>query len=189
MEYHSLVCSNCSYYQFLIGYRDLIGEELFSFLLHVCHRRNVSSQSIFYEFCGMYLDDLHTRFKFKFASPDLVNLIHTFLSHKRLRSHRKFHLNSPFPRTGKMWDKHPCEYFSIIYNFRLFKIKINKYLIDPCTFESLLGHPCIHIPIIIHFSLINILSINLRLITVSSYPLAGLFWSICLTAHQILMVT
>ena len=113
--------------------RCLVGDDLFSSLQPLSHRRNVASLSLFYRyFHGKCSDELHslvppireftrsTRFSESASSHPY------FLKLPRTRC--AFHANSFFPRTSAMWNAPSTECFPAEYNLDLFKSKVNKFL-------------------------------------------------------------
>ena len=111
--------------------RGLVGDELFSSLQSLSHRRNVASLTLFYRyFNGKCSDELHslvppikefhhiTRYaRTKNAHPFFVDLP---------RTRTKFHANSFFPRTATMWNALPTHCFPSVCNVDIFKMQVNK---------------------------------------------------------------
>ena len=113
--------------------RGLVGDELFSSLQPLSHRRNVASLSLFYRyFHGKCSDELHS------LVPPIREFSRNTRFAKSTTSHPYFlqlpftrcvfHSNSFFPRTAAMWNTLSEECFPAEYNLDLFKSKVNKFL-------------------------------------------------------------
>ena len=112
--------------------RGLVGEELFSSLQSLSHRRNVASLALLYRyFHGKCSDELHslvpplrvfkrnTRFaKEKDSHPYFLAL--PMVKHK-------FHATSFLPRTAAMWNALSLACFPPNYNLDLFKANVNRF--------------------------------------------------------------
>ena len=114
--------------------RSLVGEKLFKTFQALSQRHDVASLSFFYRyFHGRCSDALHQMVPplKKFGRRTwLVNISHQYLLDiPKVKS--KFHSQSFFPRTAVIWNSLPKSCFPDIYNLRLFKSKVNKFLSPP----------------------------------------------------------
>ena len=112
-----------------------VGSSLAASLEPLAHRRNVVSLSLFY------------RYYFGRCSSELVQLVP--FPYSRGRSTRysdRLHdfsvtiprrykdINSFFPRTARLWNSLPIEYFPSTYDLSDFKSRINRYLLTVGSF-------------------------------------------------------
>ena len=113
--------------------RGLVGDELFSSLQALSHRRNVACLSLFYRyFYGKCSDELHSLVPPIREFPRSTRFAKSTTFHpyylKLPRTRCRFHGNSFFPRTAGIWNTLSGECFPTEYNLGLFKSKINKFL-------------------------------------------------------------
>ena len=109
--------------------RNLVGDELFSSLEPLSHRRDVASLSLLYRyFHGKCSDALHSltfTARTRLATSTVANHPH-FLRLPNIR--RKFHADSFIPRTSSLWNKLPRDCFPSSYNLNTFKKRVNNHL-------------------------------------------------------------
>ena len=113
--------------------KGLIGDELFSTLHALSHRRDVASLSLFYRyFYGKCSDELHSLvpplWNFGRRTRFAVNS-HPFFLRIPL-SRTKFHADSFFQRTASLWNTLPAETFPADFNLQTFKNNVNKFLLS-----------------------------------------------------------
>ena len=111
--------------------RGLVGEELFSTLSPLAHRRNVASLSLFYRYVnGKCSEELHSA-----VPPERTFLVRTrfamsskshphFLTVPRTRCN--FHADSFIPRASKLWNEQPRESFPDEYDLKTFKSRYQR---------------------------------------------------------------
>ena len=113
--------------------RGLVGDELFSSLQPLSHRRDVASLSLFYRyFHGKCSEELHSLVPPIKEFTRSTRFAKSTTSHPYYldppRSRCMYHSNSFFPRTTAKWNSLPGECFPAEYNVDLFKSKVNKFL-------------------------------------------------------------
>ena len=113
--------------------RYLVGDELFSTLPPLVHRRNVSSLSLFYRYHNAKCsEELHSLVppKKEFARETRL----AKKSHEHTLSEptaqKKAHGQSFIPRTTTQWNALPSECFPEKYDLDAFKSNVNSYLLD-----------------------------------------------------------
>ena len=118
--------------------RNLVGDELFSSLEPLSHRRDVASLSLPYRyFHGKCSDEIHSLIpkaqtftaRTRLATSPVANHLH-FLRLPNIR--RKFHADSFIPRTSSLWNKLPRDCFPSSYNLNTFKKRVNNHLSSSC---------------------------------------------------------
>ena len=113
--------------------RYLVGDELFSTLPPLNHRRDVSSLSLFYRYYNrMCSKELHSLIPPKKAFPKVTRLAvksheHTLLIRKVANS---YHWRSFIPRTAKQWNALPSECFPDTCDLGAFKSNVNRFLLS-----------------------------------------------------------
>ena len=115
----------------------IVGPSLAASLEPLAHRRNVASLSLF------------CRFYFRKCSSELAQLVPLPFSRGRSthyserlhdfsvtipRCYKDVYVNSFFPRTAKLWNSVPIEYFSLTYDLSGFKSRINRHLLTVGSF-------------------------------------------------------
>ena len=113
--------------------RGLVGEELFSTLSPLSHRRNVASLSLFYRyFHGRCSDELHLAIPSERSFQVRTRFAVSCKSHPSYltvpRTRCKFHADSFIPRVTELWNELPQECFPDGYNLKTFKSRVNRHL-------------------------------------------------------------
>ena len=118
--------------------RRLVGDNLFSTLQPLSHRRNVASLSLFYRYyngkCSQELHEMVPHLKTfgrstRYSSRVQENHPH-FLHVDGIFP--KYHMNSFFPRTTSLWNTLPAQCFPDDYNLQKFKENVNTFLLTRC---------------------------------------------------------
>ena len=109
----------------------MISPSLAASLEPLAHRRNVASLSLFYSYyfgrCSSELAQLGGR------STRYSDRLHDF-SVTITRCYKDVYVNSFFPRTAKLWNSLPIEYFPLTYDLSGFKFSINRHLLTVGSF-------------------------------------------------------
>ena len=111
--------------------RPLVGDALFSKLEPLSHRRNVASLSLLYRYYyGKCSEELHSLVPVLYKFPRRTRF--SEINHPHYLSvpivSRKFHEQSFFPRTIKMWNLLPTDCFPVEFNLNTFKSRVNLHL-------------------------------------------------------------
>ena len=114
---------------------NLLGENLFSKLQPLSHRRDVASLSLFYRyFHGHCSEDLASLMPRRYSTFNS-----SIQTHRSVRNNWAVYLprrntstysNSFIPRTATLWNSIPDSCFPSNYNLDLFKKRVHKYLLD-----------------------------------------------------------
>ena len=119
------------------GICRIVGPSLAASLEPLAHRRNVASLSLFYRYyfarCSLELAEL---IPFPFSrgkSTRYSDRLHDF-SVTIPRCYKDVYVNSFFPRTAKLWNSLPIEYFALTYDLSGFKSRINRHLLTVGSF-------------------------------------------------------
>ena len=116
--------------------RYLVGDELFSTLPPLSHRRDVSSLSLFYRYyngkCSQELQLLVPPMKTFSVRTRLAAATQELHPHALVnpRVKNNFHEQSFIPRTVKQWNNLPSECFPQQYDLDSFKSKVNCFLLS-----------------------------------------------------------
>ena len=113
--------------------RYLVGDELFSTLPPLSHRRDVASLSLFYRYYnGKCSKELHSLIPPKKEFGRETRLSRK--SHEHTLSiptvGNKYHGQSFIPRTSKQWNALPSECFPEEYDLDAFKSNVNRFLLS-----------------------------------------------------------
>ena len=138
MEYccHVWACAPSCYLELLDKPQKRIcrtvGPSLAASLEPLVHHQNVASLSFFY------------RYNFRICSSELAQLVPLSFSGLRStcysdklhdfsvtirRCYKDVYVNSFFPRTARLWNSLPIEYFPLTYDLSDFKSRINRHLL------------------------------------------------------------
>ena len=103
----------------------------------LAHCQNVASLSLFYSYyfgrCSSELAQL-VPLPFSRGRPTCYcDILHDF-SVTILRCHKDIYVNSSFPRTARLWNSLPIEYFPLTYELSGFKSRINRCLLNVGSF-------------------------------------------------------
>ena len=116
--------------------RRLIGDDLFSTLQPLSHRRNVASLSLFYRYyngkCSEELRSMVPPCKTFGRSTRYSSRIQQDHPHflQVEGNYPKYHMNSFFPRTASLWNTLPSVCFPDSYNLDQFKKAVNMFLLS-----------------------------------------------------------
>ena len=114
-----------------------VGPSLAASLKPLAHRRNVASLSLFYSYYfGRCSSELAQLFPLPFSrrrSTCYSHRLHDF-SVTIPRCYKNFYVNSFFPRTARLWNSLPIEYFPLTYNLNGFNSRINRHLLTVGSF-------------------------------------------------------
>ena len=119
------------------GICKTVGLSLVATLEPLSHHRNVASLNLFF------------KYYFGRCSPELAPLVP--LSYSRGRSivvlidyliffvaiprcYKDIYVNSFFPRTARLWNSLPIEYFPLTYDLNSFKSRIKRHLLTVSSF-------------------------------------------------------
>ena len=114
---------------------NLLGENLYSKLQPLSHRREVASLSLFYRyFHGHCSEDLASLMPRRYSSFNSSIRTHrsglnnwaVYLPHRNTSAYS----NSFIPRIAALWNSIPDPCFPANYNLDLFKKNVHKYLIN-----------------------------------------------------------
>ena len=138
MEYccHVWAGTPSCYLELLGGLRKRIcrtvGCSLVASLEPLAHGRNVASLGLFYRYyfgrCSSELAQLVPLPFFRGSSTRYFDRLHDF-SVTIPRCYKDVYVNSFFPRTARLWNSLPIEYFLLTYDLSGFKSRINRYLL------------------------------------------------------------
>ena len=113
------------------------GPSLAASLEPLAHRRNVASLSLFYRYyIGGCSSELAQMLPFPFSRGRLTRYsdrLHDF-SVTIPRCYKDVYVSSFFPRTARLWNFLPLEYFPLIYDLSAFKSRINRHLLTVGSF-------------------------------------------------------
>ena len=102
-----------------------------------CHQ-NVASLSLFYRYyfsrCSSELSELLPLPFSRGRSTHYSGRLHDF-SVTIPRCYKDVYVNSFFPRTARLWNSLPIEYFPLTYDLNGFKSRINKHLLTVGSFQ------------------------------------------------------
>ena len=117
--------------------RRTVGPALAASLEPLAHHRNVASLSLFYRYyfgrCSSELAQLALPHDSQGRSTRYSNRLDDF-SVTIPRCYKDFYVNSFFPRTARLWNSLPMEYFPLTYGLSGFKSRINRYLLTVGSF-------------------------------------------------------
>ena len=113
----------------------LVGEELYSTLQPLSHRRNVASLSLFYRyFHGKCSDELKDLVPARVVNHHITRSSVASADHPYLLRvpgcRRNFHARTFFPHTTTLWNSLPPDCFPAQFNLGLFKSNVNKCVFD-----------------------------------------------------------
>ena len=122
-----------------------VGPSLAASLEPLAHRRNVVSLSLFYRYyfgrCSSELAQLVPRPFSRGRSARYSDRLHTRYSDRLHdfsvtipRCYKDVYVNSFFPRTARLWNSLPIEYFPLTYNLHGLKYRINRHLLTVGSF-------------------------------------------------------
>ena len=105
--------------------------------LELAHRQNVASLSLFYRYyfgrCSSELAQLVPLPHSRGRSTRYSDRLHDF-SVTIPRCYKNVYVNSFFPRTARLWNSLPIEYFPLTYDLSGLKSRINRYLLTVGSF-------------------------------------------------------
>ena len=103
----------------------------------LAHHRNVASWSLFYRYYfGGCFSELAQMVPLPFSrgrSTCCSDWLHDF-SVTIPRCYKDVYVNSFFPRTARLWNSLPIEYFPLTYNYSGFKSRIYRHLLTVGSF-------------------------------------------------------
>ena len=103
----------------------------------LAHCQNVASLSLFCMYCfGRCLSELAELVPFPYSqgrSTRYSDRLHDF-SVTIPRCYKDVYVNSFFPRTARLWNSLPMEYFPLTYDLNGFKSKIKRHLLTVGSF-------------------------------------------------------
>ena len=114
-----------------------VGPSLAAFIETLTHHRNVASLSLFYRYYfGRCSSKLAQPVPLPFPrgrSTRYSERLYDF-SVTIPRCYKDVCVSSFFPRTARLWNSLPIEYFPLTYDLRGFKSRINRYLLTVGSF-------------------------------------------------------
>ena len=114
-----------------------VGPSLAAFLESLVHCRNKASLSLFNRYyfgrCSSELAQLVPLPFSRGRSTRFSDRLHDF-SVTIPRFYKDVYVNSFFPRTARLWNSLPIEYFPLIYDHSHFKSRINRHLLSVGSF-------------------------------------------------------
>ena len=121
----------------MYGICRTVSPSLVASLEPLAHRRNEASLSLFFRYyfgrCSSELAQL-APLPFSRGRPTCYfDILHDF-SVTILRCHKDIYVNSSFPRTARLWNSLPIEYFPLTYELSGFKSRINRCLLNVGSF-------------------------------------------------------
>ena len=106
-----------------------VGPSLVASLQPLAHRRNVASLSFFCRYYfGRCSSELTPLLFPRGRSTGYSDSLHDF-SVTIPRCYKDVYVNSFFPRTARLWNSLPIEYFPLTYDLNSFKSRINRHLL------------------------------------------------------------
>ena len=116
-----------------------VGPSLAASLEPLAHRQNVASLTFFYRYYfGRCSSELAQLFPLPFSrgrSTRYSDRLHDF-SVTIPRCYKGVYVNSFFPRTARLWNSLPIEYFPLTYDHSGFKPRINRHLLTDCLIKD-----------------------------------------------------
>ena len=98
----------------------------------LAHRRNVASLSLLYKYYfGRCYSELAQLVPFPFSqgrSTRYSYILHDF-SVNIPRCYKNVYVKSFLPRTARLWNSLPIEYFPLTYDLNCFKSRVNRHLL------------------------------------------------------------
>ena len=114
-----------------------VGPSLATSLEPLARRRNVASLNLFYRYyfdrCSSELAQLVPLPFSRRRSTPYSDRLHDF-SVTIPRCYKDFYVHSFFPRTARLWNYLPIEWFPLTYNLNSFKSRINRHLLTVGSF-------------------------------------------------------
>ena len=114
-----------------------IGPSLATSLEPLAHCQNVASLSLFYRYyfgrCSSELAQLVPLPFYRWRSTRYSDRLHDF-SVTIPTCYKDVYDNSFFPRTARLWNSLPMEYFCLTYDLNGFKFRINRHLLTVGSF-------------------------------------------------------
>ena len=114
-----------------------VGPSLAASLEPLAHRRNIASLSLFYRYyfgrCSSELAELVPLPVSRGRSARYSDRLYDF-SVTIPRCYKDVYVNSFFPRTARLWNSMPIEYFHLTYDLSGFRSRINRYLLTVGSF-------------------------------------------------------
>ena len=114
--------------------KNLIGDNLYSKLQSLSHRRDVASLSLFYRyFHGHCSNELASLIPNTYPASDSLIQTHRYFRNKNAvylpRRNTTTYSNSFIPRTSTLWNSLPNECFPSEYNLDSFKKNVHNFLL------------------------------------------------------------
>ena len=108
-----------------------------AFLEPLAHRQNVTNLSLFYRYyfgrCSSEQAQLIPLPFSRGRSTRYSDRLHDF-SVTIPRCYKDVYINSFFPRTARLWNSLPIEFFPLTYDLISFKSRINRHLLTVVSF-------------------------------------------------------
>ena len=115
----------------------IVGPSLATSLEPLAHHQNVASLSLFYRYyfgrCSSELAQLVPLPFSQGRSTHYSERLHDF-SVTIPRCYKDVYVNSFFPRTAKLWNSLPVEFFPLTYDLSGFKFRISRHLLTVGSF-------------------------------------------------------
>ena len=126
-----LTSSGCCYFDMMDKLQKLVCRTVIPILTtsleHLAHPLNVASVSLFFRYysgrCSSKLAELVSLLYFRGRSTLHSDSLHNF-SITILRCYKDVYTNSFFPRTARLYNFLPAEYFSLTYNLNSFCLEL-----------------------------------------------------------------
>ena len=109
-----------------------VGPSLAAYLEHLLYRQNLTSLNLFYRYyfsrCSSELPQLVPLLFSRGSSTRYSHMLYDF-SVTIPRCYKNVYVSSFFPRTVKLWNSLPIEFFPLTYDLSKFKSRINRHLL------------------------------------------------------------
>ena len=109
-----------------------VAPSLAAYLEHLLYRQNLTSLNLFYRYyfsrCSSELAQLVPLLFSRGSSTRYSHILYDF-SVTIPRCYKNVYVSSFFPRTVKLWNPLPIEFFPLTYDLSKFKSRINRHLL------------------------------------------------------------